>query len=201
MGHYFTRYISLQTTVLATERSITHPNVCRKLETGIELSATFATGSWMHLSLHLLQSGLPVSHPTQQSHSIPCTLSAGWTRTAYYSVNSPRLLAKCRHNLSVHPAPSISLPLPHSSGWPDSWHNFDKIRKSCEMGLSHSISDRDVKESSPCPVFSLLCNLDNTVEQQIGELTSQWNLSFSFFINFYWNIALQGCVSFWCTAK
>ena len=73
--------------------------------------------------------------------------------------------------------------------------------ENCEMGLSHSISDRDVKELSPCPVFSLLCNLDNTVEQQIGELIAQWNLSFSFFINFYWNIALQGCVSFWCTAK
>ena len=120
---------------------------------------------------------------------------------AYYSVHSPRLLAKCKHNLSIHPAPSISLLLQHSSSWLDSWHNFDKIRKSCEVGFSHSITDRDVKESSPCPVLSLLCNLDNAVEQQIGELVLQWNLYFFFLINFSWSIALQGCVSFLCTAK
>lgn len=74
---------------------------------------------------------------------------------------------------------SILLLLQHSNTWLDSRYNFDKIRKYCGMNLSHSVSDRDVKELFPCPQLSSpLQSWWYSWAAKISELVSRWNLPF-----------------------
>lgn len=147
---------------------------------------------------------LPASHLTQQSHSIPCTLSSG------LNADDPIwLIILFTHHVCLPSANNVPGLIQH--------HQFHycfnipvadltadiiltKLESLVKWDCLIPFLTEMLKNHLPA-LRSLLCTLIIQLSKQIGELISQWSLSLFLFINFYWNIALQGCVSFWGAAK